>query len=253
LFLFLFVISSFNFSHTLSGIVHEYNGVLELKVSTPYGALTRFELEQVPQEFSGSNSLVSLNLLGSWNTYRIVPDTKPDSVPLDYCGVVSFCGPIRNVMNMDARSGAATSRRIQYRWIKIRDHISNYELCLKVYANCESNWDINFRIDHLRIGMFLLFTDLVISSMLVLGALTLERENVSLSHSNIIVRLGLLESLNSLHTHRYGRIRITWCSIHVCSNNKTHKCDTSSQFDTMSKPTVCSKSTSRTFRASIFE
>ena len=32
---------------------------------------------------------------------------KPDTVPFDYCGVVSsFCDPsiIRNIMNMDARS-----------------------------------------------------------------------------------------------------------------------------------------------------
>ena len=148
----------------LKGVVHEYNGVLELKVSTPYGALRKFEMDEVPNEFSSSNSLISLNLCGSRNTYRFVPDTKSDSIPLDYCGVVSFCGPVRNVQNVDARSGGS-NRIVQYRWLKIRDFISNHELCLKIYANCESNWDIDFRLDSVEIGMFILFTDLVILSV----------------------------------------------------------------------------------------
>ena len=124
--------------------------------------MARLEIDKVPKEFSDSNSLVSLNLRGSRNTYRFVRDTKTDSLPLDYCGVVSFCGPVRNITNIDARS--SSNRRVQYRWLKIRDYISNHELCLKVYANCESNWDNDFRLDRVEIGMFMLFTDLVISS-----------------------------------------------------------------------------------------
>ena len=68
------------------------------------------EIDKIPKEFSNSIPWSVWILRGSRSTYRFVRDTKTDSLPLDYCGVVSFCGPVRNITNIDARS--SSNRRV---------------------------------------------------------------------------------------------------------------------------------------------